>query len=193
MITCERTTSADLDFQKLVVELDRHLAVINGAENDFFAQYNKIDHIEHVVVAYKDRTPVGCGAMKEYEKGVIEIKRMFVPAEMRGRGIASYVLNELETWAKELNYKKSILETSEQLMPAIKLYTKTGYNIVPNYGQYKDVESSVCFEKIFLRYTCFICRVFYCPLHQLLSFFHSHPFLGSAHSIQAMRYIHKRP
>jgi putative acetyltransferase len=130
------------------MELDAHLAVINGTQNEFFAQYNKIDKIDHVVVAYEEAIPVGCGAMKEYEKDAMEIKRMFVPVEMRAKGIASNVLSELEKWAKELNYSKTVLETSEQLTPAIGLYKKSGYKIIPNYGQYENVATSVCFEKI---------------------------------------------
>ena len=130
------------------MELDAHLAVINGTENEFFAQYNKIDKIDNVVLAYEEDIPVGCGAMKEYEKDAMEIKRMFVPMDMRGKGIASDVLQELETWAKELNYSKTVLETSEQLTPAIGLYKKSGYQIIPNYGQYEGVATSVCFEKI---------------------------------------------
>ncbi len=148
MIICTRVTSADPDFQKLVRDLDVHLAIINGSQNDFFAQYNKIDQIDHVVVAYEDDLPVGCGAMKEYEKDALEVKRMFVPEEIRGRGIAAGVLYELEKWAKELNYSKTVLETSEQLTAAIALYKKCGYQIIPNYGQYKNVTTSVCFEKL---------------------------------------------
>lgn len=46
----KRTTSDNLDFQNLVVELDKDLASKNGEANDFFAQYNKIDKIKYVVV-----------------------------------------------------------------------------------------------------------------------------------------------
>ncbi|RYE25573.1 MAG: GNAT family N-acetyltransferase [Sphingobacteriales bacterium] len=147
MIFCKRVNSASPDFQKLVNELDAHLAVINGTENEFFAQFNKTDRIDHVVVAYKSDTAAGCGAMKEYEPDAMEMKRMFVRAELRGQGIAAQVLAELEAWAKELGYKRTILETSKDLLPAIGLYTKSGYRLIDNYGQYAGVASSVCFEK----------------------------------------------
>lgn len=42
MYIVKRTNSDNLDFQKLVVELDKDLANKNGNTNDFFAQYNRI-------------------------------------------------------------------------------------------------------------------------------------------------------
>jgi GNAT superfamily N-acetyltransferase len=67
---------------------------------------------------------------------------------MRGAGIASQVLAELENWCKELNIKKCILETGINQPEAIALYTKCGYRRIPNYGKYEHAENSVCFQKI---------------------------------------------
>ncbi|MDP1800959.1 MAG: GNAT family N-acetyltransferase [Bacteroidota bacterium] len=147
MYKLKRTNSDDPDYQKLVLELDKDLAIRDGDEHAFFAQYNKSNAIKYVVVAYENEDAVGCGAIKEYEKEIIEIKRMFVPLEKRGKGIAFVVLKELETWAKELNYKKCILETGKKMPEAIQLYKKSNYKLIKNYGQYAEVESSVCFEK----------------------------------------------
>lgn len=147
MIALKRTNSENKDFRNLVLELDKDLAQKNGETNDFFAQFNKTDLIKNVVVALNDHLPVGCGAMKEYDNSTMEIKRMYVPVEMRGKGVAVAVLKDLENWAKELGYKKCVLETGDKMPEAIGLYKKSGYNIIPNYGQYKNVESSICFEK----------------------------------------------
>mgnify|MGYP001244566016 CR=1 FL=1 len=147
MISCKRTDSTDTDFQLLVNQLDRYLMGVNGDSHDFFDQFNKIDNIRHVVILYQDGQPSGCGAIKAYEPGVMEIKRMFVPPAARGKGLASVVLKELETWAAELGYKKCILETGDSMPDAIALYQKNGYNSISNYGQYVDIASSVCFEK----------------------------------------------
>lgn len=148
MFILKRTDSDNLDFQKLVLALDKDLAQKNGDTNDFFAQYNKVDAIKNVIVAYDtEGIAVGCGAMKEYENGVMEIKRMFVPVTHRGNGIAGRVLAELQLWAAELGYHKCILETGKQMTEAIGLYKKNDFQIIPNYGQYATVESSVCFEK----------------------------------------------
>jgi putative acetyltransferase len=142
-----KTNSNHPDFQKLTQLFDDYLVEIDGDEKDFFAQYNQI-YIDNVIVCYEDEIAVGCGAFKEYEPTVAEIKRMFVLPEKRGKGIASTVLNTLESWAKENGFQHAILETSNQLTNAISLYQKSGYEIIPNYGQYIDVESSVCMKKI---------------------------------------------
>jgi putative acetyltransferase len=148
MTTLNRTNSGNIDFQNLVIKLDKDLAKKNGEANDFFLQYNKIDLIKNVVVALNDNLPIGCGAIKEYDKSTMEIKRMYVPIEMRGKGIAVAVLNDLENWARELGYKRCVLETGDKMLEAIGLYKKSGYKIIKNYGQYEDVASSICFEKL---------------------------------------------
>ena len=141
-----KTNSNHPDFQKLTQLFDDYLVEIDGDEKDFFAQYNQI-YIDNVIVCYEDEIAVGCGAFKEYEPTVAEIKRMFVLPEKRGKGIASTVLNALEIWAKENGFQHAVLETSNQLTNAISLYQKSGYEVIPNYGQYIDVESSVCMKK----------------------------------------------
>jgi GNAT superfamily N-acetyltransferase len=142
-----RTDSANTDFQQLVALLDADLRVRDGEDHAFYAQYNKSDAIKHVVVAYADEQPVGCGAIKYYEDGTMEVKRMYTSEGSRGKGIASVILTELETWAAQLGYSKCILETGLQQPEAIALYKKCNYSIIPNYGQYAGVENSVCFEK----------------------------------------------
>lgn len=147
MYHLKRTHSGNPDFKALVKELDHDLAIRDGADHVFFAPFNKIDNIRHVVLAYEGATAVGCGALKEYQPGTMELKRMFVHAGKRGKGIATLMIRELEKWAGELNYARCILETGEQQPEAIGLYKKNNYRVIENYGQYADVSGSVCFEK----------------------------------------------
>ncbi|RPJ29349.1 MAG: N-acetyltransferase [Chloroflexi bacterium] len=147
MIRVIRTDSDNQDFIKLVKYLDADLAERDGNDHSFYAQFNKIDKIKYVVVAYENSRPVGCGAIKEYTPNTMEIKRMYTSPESRGKGIASNVLTELEIWAAELSYEKCILETGIKQPEAIGLYKKNGYKLIPNYGQYAEIENSRCFEK----------------------------------------------
>jgi putative acetyltransferase len=147
MIKTIRTDSDNPDFRQLVALLDKELAIVDGKDHTFYSQFNKIDKIRHVVVAYENEIAAGCGAIKEYEPETMEIKRMYVVPGSRKRGIASKVLSELESWTKELTYTKCILETGKRQPEAIGLYLKCGYNRIPNYGQYTGVENSVCFLK----------------------------------------------
>lgn len=147
MIELIRTTSENPDFQSLVSKLDQYLAIRNGESNDFYTQFNKIDLIQHVIVAYMDDKAVGCGAIKQFDQDSMEVKRMFVLPECRGQGVAGEVLKGLELWAGDLGMEKCVLETGDDMADAIGLYQKFGYLRIPNYGQYFGVEGSVCFEK----------------------------------------------
>jgi len=145
--TLIRTDSNHPDFKQLVVLLDKDLAIRDGEEHAFYAQFNKVDAIKEVVVAYENHIAVACGAIKFFHDDAVEVKRMFVHPDYRNRGIAIKVIVELELWAAELGYKTSVLETGKKQPEAIALYQKSGYQIIPNYGQYIGVENSVCFAK----------------------------------------------
>jgi GNAT superfamily N-acetyltransferase len=147
MIKIVRIDSADPDFLILVKKLDSELAIRDGKDHSFYSQFNRLDKIRHVVLAYDDGKPAGCGAIKEYSTDTMEIKRMFVLSDHRRKGIAAKILAELELWTAELSYAKCILETGKKQPEAIELYKKNGYQPIPNYGQYIGVENSVCFEK----------------------------------------------
>lgn len=147
MIHILRTSSKNEDFRSLVKQLDADLAKRDGDEHTFYDQFNKIDHIQYAVVLYENNKAVACGAIKEIEPNTMEIKRMFTLPKSRGKGFASSTLSDLEAWAKELSFKKCVLETGIRQPEAINLYTKNGYILIPNYGQYAGVENSVCFEK----------------------------------------------
>lgn len=142
-----RANAANNDFLELVQLLDEDLAVRDGAEHGFYAQYNTIHSIKHVVVAYENNMPVSCGAFKEFTANIAEVKRMYTLPEYRGKGFAGLVLNELEQWGQELSYRSFVLETGKKQPEAIRLYEKSGYHLIPNYGQYIGIENSLCFEK----------------------------------------------
>ena len=143
----KRTNSADKDFVALVVDLDKYLAEVDGDEHDYYAQFNGIEAIKNVVVAYEADRPVGCGAFKPYSDDAVEIKRMFVSPEFRGRKIGAEILSALEKWASELGYRECILETGQKQKAAVRLYQISGYEVIPNYDQYAGIENSVCMKK----------------------------------------------
>jgi putative acetyltransferase len=146
-MTILRTNSENQDFVILIQHLDSYLKITDGDEHAFYNQFNNIDVIKNVVVVYADKKPVGCGAIKKFDKNTVEVKRMFVSSYFRNHGFAQKVLQELEIWAKELGYKKCVLETGKRQLEAVKFYHKCGYHVLSNYGQYKEMENSICFEK----------------------------------------------
>lgn len=147
MFTLQRTDSENPHFVHLVKQLDADLSERDGEDAFFYSQFNKIDALQHVVIAYSDGIPVGCGAMKFAEAASMEIKRMYTVPAFRGKGIAGMILKDLETWAVSLKMDTCKLETGKRQPEAIALYLKSGYSIIPNYGQYAGIDNSVCFEK----------------------------------------------
>jgi putative acetyltransferase len=147
VISLKRTDSKNKDFIELVKQLDAFLAITDGDDHAFYDQYNKLDSIKYVIVAYIYDIPVACGAIKQFDATTMEIKRMFTSKRSRGKGIASKVLKELENWASELSFKRCILETGIRQIEAVQLYKKNDYKLIDNYGQYAGVKESLCFEK----------------------------------------------
>jgi GNAT superfamily N-acetyltransferase len=147
MIQIIRTTPDNPDFIQLIALLDKDIQERDGDEHVFFAQFNKTDNIKNAIVVYDNQIAVGCGAFKFYKEDVAEIKRMYVDPKTRGKGIASKILTELESWAREENYKSCILETGHKYPEAVALYKKNSFAITENYGQYENIEDSICFSK----------------------------------------------
>jgi len=135
MITYSKTNSDNTDCRKLVAELDADLKIRDGEDHAFYAELNKIDKIKYAIVAYDGKSPVGCGAIREYSDDTMEVKRMYVVPNRRGLGIATEILKDLEKWAADLNFKKCLLETGKNQPEAIALYQKNKYRIVPNFGR----------------------------------------------------------
>ena len=143
-----KTDSTNKDFQQLVQLLDADLKFRDGDEHTFYAQFNKIVQIKNVIICYIDDYAVGCGAFKIFDEDSVEIKRMFVRPEFRGRGLGLEILRALELWAAESGFSACVLETGKKQPEAIQLYQKAGYGIIPNYGQYMGIENSVCMRKL---------------------------------------------
>lgn len=148
MNTIIRTDSNNPDFKSLVVELDKDLRGRYNELQNVYDQYNAVPDLPTVVLAYENDVAIGCGCFKPFDETSVEIKRMFVKEIKRGTGVASFIIHELETWAKELGYKQVVLETGNKQYEAISFYKREGYTITENYGKYIGMPSSICMKKI---------------------------------------------
>lgn len=146
MIRIIRTNSENQDFIKLVQLLNSDLAERDG-ESHPLSQFNTIDNIKFVVLAYENNKPVGCGAIAEYDLNTMEIKRMYVSPEVRGKRIGTHILLELENWAKELGSFKCILFTGSKQPEANRLYESSGYIQIQKYGKLAEIADCLCFAK----------------------------------------------
>jgi len=93
-------------------------------------------------------TLLGCGALARLgDEGVVEIKRMYVPPQGRGRGVARRLLVALEELALTWGAHRIRLGTGTRQPEAIGLYEKHGYEQIPVYGIYASNPLCVCFAK----------------------------------------------
>ncbi|MGW4494332.1 GNAT family N-acetyltransferase [Streptomyces sp. NPDC004376] len=107
------------------------------------------------LIAYDERDrPVATGGWRGQdsngegnEDGDAELKRMFVVADMRGRGLARLMLTALEDDARAAGRRRMVLETGTRQPEAIALYTSSGYTLCTKFGFYREYESSRCFAK----------------------------------------------
>ncbi len=147
-IRYEYCNASDPKFIKLTDELDIELSQRYGAGQAKYDAYNRIVNA-HAVIAMDGVMTAACGCFKPYDAETVEIKRMYVKPEYRGRGVARELLKRLEAQAKLQGYQASVLETGRKQPEAIRLYEKSGYERIQNYGQYADIPDSVCFKKLF--------------------------------------------
>ncbi len=106
------------------------------------------------LVLYLHGVAVGCGGIRmvdpaEPPKGEneVELKRMYVSPEARGRGLARFLLAELERAGRALGARAVRLETGVLQPEAIGLYVSSGYTPIGGFGVYAQEPSSRCFGK----------------------------------------------
>lgn len=147
MVEILRTNSDNPVFRKLVEELDRDLYGINGEEQGEYDKHNVIDYLDTVVICYKDSKPVGCGAFKELNRDSIELKRIYVNSNYRGKGLSKGIVRELQDWGREQGYTRGVLETGKLQYAAIGLYKSLGFSVIDNYEPYIGLSNSVCMSR----------------------------------------------
>jgi GNAT superfamily N-acetyltransferase len=87
------------------------------------------------LVGYDDGgAPVCGGGLKRLGDDVVEIKRMYVVPEARGRGVAGLLLAALGDAARELGYTRARLDTGPKQPHAERLYRAAGYEAIGNFN-----------------------------------------------------------
>lgn len=98
------------------------------------------------LVAREQGQALGCVAIVKCGD-YVEVKRLYVPAAGRGRGIARALMAALETRVRAENIRFVRLETGDLLTPAVTLYLSLGYKKCGRFGDYADHPASVFMEK----------------------------------------------
>jgi GNAT superfamily N-acetyltransferase len=86
------------------------------------------------VVAYLGDQPVGCGGVKRLDDVSAELKRIYLAAAARGRGLGRLILEQLEQHARALGYERLRLDTGDLQPEALGLFRAAGYEQIPDYN-----------------------------------------------------------
>jgi len=99
------------------------------------------------LVAYEGGKPIGCGAIRRLDADTGELKRMYVAADCRGRGVGRMMVNALEAQGRRLGVSRIVLETGVRQPEALALYARAGFERIPAYGEYVGSPLSICMAK----------------------------------------------
>jgi len=156
----EETSMQDfgIEIKAASPDSDDALVLIRALDEDLRGRYPGIAlhglHPEDVkdrrltlLIAHADGRAIGCGAVRELEPAVGEVKRMFVQPAWRRHGVAREILAALEAHAEKCGYVALRLETASGQSEAISLYRSAGYVDIPLFGEYIGNPASICFEK----------------------------------------------
>ncbi len=103
-------------------------------------------HGAFVIVAI-DQVAIGCGGLRRYDDVSGEIKRMFVRRAHRRTGLGRRLLHALEDRARQLGYRRVILETGTAQPEAMSLYDSEGFVPIGAYGHHRCSPLSRSFAK----------------------------------------------
>jgi putative acetyltransferase len=137
----------DYDLQTLVQELDDFF--LNAWGQQVAGRYQSLHQLS--LMAYEcvcyEKEPIGCGCLKHIDAQNVEIKRMYVRAKYRRQGVATQILQHLETVAINNGYRYCLLETGKDMQDNILFYEKCGYYLVDNFGDFIGDDICICMKK----------------------------------------------
>jgi GNAT superfamily N-acetyltransferase len=151
----ERVPLTHPDAARLVEEVQAEYVVRYGGRDDTPLDAAVFDAPRGAFwLGYLDDEPVATGAWRLRtdvtalgSTRAAEVKRMYVVATARRRGLARVMLTHLEETAREAGAEVMVLETGTAQPEAISLYASAGYEPVTGFGHYAWSPENRCFAK----------------------------------------------
>jgi GNAT superfamily N-acetyltransferase len=100
-----------------------------------------------VLLAIEGQEAVGAVCLRRLDVEACEMKRLFVPEQYRGKGIAKSLVSALFETARDRNYRVMRLDTGSFMTEALALYTGFGFRPIP---PYYPVDETLAREFVFM-------------------------------------------
>lgn len=146
--TLERVRYDSPIAQQLIEELQEEYVLRYGGRDETPVEPGEFDPPGgSFLLAYRDEVLVGCAGMRRRSAAEVEVKRMFIRREYRGRGYARELLTLVEDEARALGYSRVLVETGGAQPEAMGLYESSGYERIPGFGHYRNEPQNRCYAK----------------------------------------------
>jgi putative acetyltransferase len=122
----------DLDFQDFREEL-------NNLPGQYASPSGRL-----LIAMYGDK-PAGCIALRKLNRGVCEMKRLYIKPQFRGLGIGRALTEAIIDEAKRIQYARMRLDTVPSMKEARALYVSLGFKEIKPY-RYNPIEGSQFME-----------------------------------------------
>lgn len=150
---------APTSMQLLVVSYDdpRVRPVLAGLGEEYRQRYGEMDELARAEACEFDppsgifyvlqaaQITVAGGGYRRLGDDACEVKRLWTSADRRRMGLAGFVLDALETSARQAGYRIVRLETGPRQPEAVAFYTTRGYRPIPLYSD--RYEHALAFER----------------------------------------------
>ena len=147
MLTIKPADTAHTDVIRLIEQLDDYQSSLYPPESNHLDSLDELAKPNVIfLAAYSESEICGIGSVKLIDD-YGEIKRVYVPSNQRGKGIAKAIMAKLEDHLVQKDVAYARLETGIHQKEALLLYEKLGYYRIEPFGEYKEDPLSVFMEK----------------------------------------------
>ena len=148
MLSIARESPRQDDVIALIRQSDALMQALYPADSNHLVDIDSLARpAVHLFVARQEGRALGCGAFVLGADGEAEMKRVFVDAAARSKGVARAIMEALEREAAQRGVTLMQLETGARQPEAIALYRKFGYAERGPFGAYQSDPLSIFMEK----------------------------------------------